>query len=45
MPLPSKLPTENKDEFVQRCMNDSLMKSEYPNTMQRLAVCSAQATN
>lgn len=43
MPLPKRLTLEPRDEFIQRCMNDSVMKSEYPDTKQRLAVCAVQA--
>lgn len=40
MPIPTPNPNENKRDFVQRCMSDEKMASEYKNTEQRLAVCS-----
>lgn len=39
MPLPKPKNKESKDEFVERCMGDEAMKTEYPDTKQRLAVC------
>ena len=40
MPIPQPNPNEEKKDFIQRCMADSKMASEYTNTDQRLAVCS-----
>lgn len=40
MPIPTPTPNENKRDFIQRCMSDEKMASEYENTDQRLAVCS-----
>jgi hypothetical protein len=40
MPLPKPNPQENKKEFVMRCMSDETMVKEFPETDQRLAVCS-----
>lgn len=42
MPLPEKKPTETKDEFINRCVNDPKMKEEFPNGKQRAAVCYQQ---
>ena len=39
MPLPSQGPEESRKEFLQRCMSDSVMKKEYPDSDQRIAVC------
>jgi len=39
MPIPSQRDGEKKDKFVQRCMSDDVMKKEYGDTEQRLAVC------
>lgn len=39
MPQPKPRKTEDKDEFIERCMEDSVMKDEYPDRKQRLAVC------
>lgn len=44
MPLPERNLGEDRDTFVQRCMKDQTMRSEYPEIRQRLAVCSAQAS-
>jgi hypothetical protein len=41
MPLPKPTPKENKKEFVMRCMGDETMVKEFPETDQRLAVCSS----
>jgi hypothetical protein len=40
MPIPKPTATETKPEFIQRCMTDDTMVSEYENTGQRLAICS-----
>ncbi len=45
MPLPVIKPLETRGEFVKRCMQDTIMKDEYPNIRQRLAVCARQAQN
>ena len=42
MPLPKPTPTEEREQFIARCMRDETMKSEYPNNAQRLAVCAVQ---
>jgi hypothetical protein len=42
MPLPIKKPTETRDEFISRCINDPKMKKEFPSTKQRAAVCFVQ---
>lgn len=42
MPLPKPKSTESRKDFMQRCMSDSVTVSEFPNTDQRLAVCSKQ---
>jgi len=39
MPIPKKKPNESKKEFVNRCMNDKTMKSEFPDIDQRYAIC------
>jgi hypothetical protein len=40
MPIPTPTPIETKNEFIDRCMNDEVMKTDFPDNMQRLAVCS-----
>jgi len=42
MPLPKPKASESRKDFMQRCMSNSTSVSEFPNTDQRLAVCSKQ---
>jgi hypothetical protein len=42
MPIPDKKPNEDKDNFVARCMSNEVMKNEYPDTKQRVAICLGQ---
>jgi hypothetical protein len=44
MPLPKKNKNEDKDKFVARCMSSDVMKKEYPDNSQRVAICMSQAT-
>jgi hypothetical protein len=39
MPIPKPKTGEKQAEFVNRCMANPTMKSEYPDKDQRLAVC------
>jgi len=39
MPIPDQNKTEDSKEFLKRCMSDSVMKKEYPDPKQRVAVC------
>jgi len=39
MPLPTKKPDEEKNDFVNRCMSDDIMKKEFSDQKQRAAVC------
>lgn len=41
MPIPTPTKGEHRKDFVQRCITDEKMKSEYENIDQRLAVCSS----
>jgi hypothetical protein len=41
MPLPKREQEESKVDFLDRCMSNTVMKSEYPDSIQRLAVCNA----
>jgi lambda family phage portal protein len=43
MPTPNV--AESEKDFVARCMADEVMKKEYPDDSQRLAVCYAQIAN
>lgn len=40
MPTPND--GEERQDFLRRCMEDSVMRTEYPRTDQRVAVCQAQ---
>ena len=40
MPIPKPTANEEKKDFIQRCMTDNKMVSEFENIDQRLAVCS-----
>ncbi len=42
MPLPKPKEGEDKDKFINRCMVDKTMLSEYPDEKQRYAVCLSQ---
>lgn len=42
MPIPKRRQGETKKAFISRCMGDGVMKREYPNNDQRLAVCNGQ---
>jgi hypothetical protein len=44
MPIPKKRKDEEKQAFVSRCMGDKVMKKDYPNNQQRIAICLDQAT-
>jgi NADPH:quinone reductase-like Zn-dependent oxidoreductase len=39
MPIPKPSAKEKQSDFMQRCMSDEKMKSEYPQEDQRAAVC------
>lgn len=42
MPLPEPKPDEEESEFIERCMSDTTMVSEFPDNDQRLQVCQSQ---
>jgi hypothetical protein len=42
MPLPSKKTSESKEKFMDRCVSDDVMKSEFTDIKQRIAVCLSQ---
>ena len=42
MPIPTPTPNETENDFIERCMSDEKMKSEYPDEPQRYAVCVTQ---
>jgi hypothetical protein len=39
MPIPTPKSDETQKDFVQRCMNDNVMISEYMDKDQRYAIC------
>jgi hypothetical protein len=43
MPLPKRKEDENKNDFISRCMGDSTMNKEYPESSQRMAICMNQS--
>jgi len=42
MPIPTPRPTEKKKDFIQRCMSDEIMTTEYTDVQQRMAICQVQ---
>ena len=42
MPMPKPRTGEKRDEFVSRCMGDDVMKRDFPEQEQRVAVCMSQ---
>jgi len=42
MPLPKPKKGEKHDDFMDRCMGDDVMVSEYPDEKQRYAICQTQ---
>jgi len=42
MPIPSPESNEDKKKFVSRCMSSEVMKKDYPDTAQRVAICLGQ---
>lgn len=45
MPLPKPRRQEQRKNFIKRCMGANIMKREYPDNDQRMAVCSTQWRN
>tara|TARA_R110000824_G_scaffold147513_4_gene316986 strand:- start:726 stop:869 length:144 start_codon:yes stop_codon:yes gene_type:complete len=45
MPLPNPKIEESKDTFVSRCIETEIMKTDFPNLTQRIAVCVSQWDN
>lgn len=41
MPIPQPRPTEEREQFINRCMGDNTMVEEYPNNAQRFAICAS----
>jgi HK97 family phage prohead protease len=42
MPIPKPNTGEKQDEFIERCMGNDIMKEDFPDNKQRLAVCFKQ---
>lgn len=42
MPLPTPAKTDDESSFMSRCMSDEHMKSKFPDSKQRVAVCMSQ---
>jgi hypothetical protein len=42
MPIPNPESNEDKKKFVSRCMSSEIMKKDYPDTAQRVAICLGQ---
>lgn len=42
MPIPTPKPNEKDEDFMARCMADYTMRAEFPDEVQRLAVCIQQ---
>ena len=43
MPIPNKHKDEDSQKFVSRCMGSEVMKKEYPDAKQRVAICLGQS--
>ena len=39
MPIPKRKTGERRTDYLQRCMGDKTMTTEYPDAKQRYAVC------
>jgi hypothetical protein len=42
MPIPKPDENEDSKKFINRCMSDEMMKKDYPENQQRIAVCLGQ---
>jgi hypothetical protein len=42
MPIPKRKSGEKKDDFIGRCLSNPTMKSEFPDSRQRAAICYQQ---
>jgi len=45
MPIPQPTNSEEKNDFIARCMTDDIMNAEYPDAKQRIAICQIQWNN
>jgi len=39
MPLPKPTENEVQREYINRCVNDAIVKREFPSSDQRVAIC------
>lgn len=39
MPIPEKTKKEKESSFMNRCISDKIMKEEFPDIKQRIAIC------
>lgn len=44
MPIPKKAKNEKDSDFMKRCIEDKVMRKEFKNIKQRIAVCLSQKT-
>ena len=44
MPIPTPRKDEDRSKFMSRCMSDPVMRKDYKNNQQRVAVCMSKAT-
>lgn len=42
MPIPDRHKNEDRQKFISRCMSDDVMKKDYPDSKQRVAICLGQ---
>jgi len=42
MPIPKPDPHEKMTEFLERCISDKVMQTEFPNERQRIAICAKE---
>jgi hypothetical protein len=45
MPIPQPNKNEDKQAFVARCMSNEIMKKDYPDSQQRVAICLGATQN
>ena len=43
MPIPKPKPNEDKQKYISRCMSNEIMKKDYPNSQQRIAICLSES--
>lgn len=43
MPIPKPNPNEDKQKYISRCMSNEIMKKDYPEAQQRIAICLSES--